>query len=373
VTMLSWRRHYPKLNLCLLIITCSAQTNWFHKAGLTKTTYLISTTATKFYASSLLVLALIRTPLLLQHRSHDPSASLPVLVWLNPDFRGTTSDSDMTRFLDLPLELRNHVYELLLCEEVEHSFRGVMVVSEIYVRKDLPQRSYHGLLRTCRQIHREFKQAIQHQVASKRLNYELDITFSHGRPYFSLTWKRFAALSPTINQLFINVDLRTREPLRDGPREAFVPHEHELTHLLEHSPTCFAKQLFDYIAIFLKTLAHLLFQGNPQFSILYTENMTLNLRTPTKVVALGGSGHNPITLSRRLRVDQTEARELHDTMRNTLQATSKNFQAFNANKCDQLFPLIQIGSLHFATEGDVWGEGNNLVLAHDDFQWLRYQ
>ncbi|KNG44827.1 hypothetical protein DDE82_001471 [Stemphylium lycopersici] len=148
----------------------------------------------------------------------------------------------MPGFLDLPLELRNHVYEALLGEELERSFRGVMVVSEHY--------------------------------------------------------------------LCINVDLRTREPLRDGPRESFVPHEHELAHLLEHSPTCFAKQLFDYIAIFLKTLANLLFQGNPRFSVLYTENMTLNLRTPTKVVALGGSGHNPITLSRRLRVDQAEAHRL---------------------------------------------------------------
>ncbi|EMD93475.1 hypothetical protein COCC4DRAFT_133447 [Bipolaris maydis ATCC 48331] len=278
----------------------------------------------------------------------------------------------MPGFLDLPLELRNHVYEMLLGEELEPCFRGVMVVSEHYVRNDLPLRCYRGLLRVCRQTYREFKQAIQHQVASKRLRYELDITFSHGRPYFSLTWIHFAALSPTINQLCINVDLRTREPLRDGPRESFVPHEHELAHLLEHSPTCFAKQLFDYIAIFLKTLANLLFQGDPHFSVLYTESMTLNLRTPTKVVALGGSGHNPIALSRRLRVDQTEARKLHDTMRDTLRATSKHFQAFNANECDRLFPLIQIGSLRFATEGEVWGEGHNLVLAHDDFQWLRY-
>ncbi|KAH8636465.1 hypothetical protein IG631_08300 [Alternaria alternata] len=278
----------------------------------------------------------------------------------------------MPGFLDLPLELRNHVYEILLGEELGRSFRGVMVVSEHYVRNDLPLRCYRGLLRVCRQIHGEFKQAIQHLVAAKRLNYEFDITFSHGRPYFSLSWVQFAALSPTFNQLLINVDLRTREPLRDGPRESFVPHEHELAHLLEHSPTCFAKQLFDYIAIFLKTLANLLFQGNPHFSVLYTERMILNLRTPTKVVALGGNGHNPITLSRRLRVDQKEARKLHNTMRNTLQTTSNNFKAFDASHCDQLFPLIQIGSLRFATEGQIWGEGHNLVLAHDDFQWLRF-
>ena len=232
----------------------------------------------------------------------------------------------MPGFLDLPLELRNHVYEILLGEELGRSFRGVMVVSEHYVRNDLPLRCYRGLLRVCRQIHGEFKQAIQHLVAAKRLNYEFDITFSHGRPYFSLSWVQFAALSPTFNQLLINVDLRTREPLRDGPRESFVPHEHELAHLLEHSPTCFAKQLFDYIAIFLKTLANLLFQGNPHFSVLYTERMKLNLRTPTKVVALGGNGHNPITLSRRLRVDQIEACKLHNTMRNTLQTTSNNFR-----------------------------------------------
>ncbi|KAG9189019.1 hypothetical protein G6011_05887 [Alternaria panax] len=278
----------------------------------------------------------------------------------------------MPGFLDLPLELRNHVYELLLSEELGRSFRGVMVVSEHYVRNDLPLRCYRGLLRVCRQTYGEFKQAVQHLVAAKRLNYEFDITFSHGRPYFSLSWVQFAALSPTINQLVINVDLRTREPLRDGPRESFVPHEHELAHLLEHSPTCFAKQLFDYIAIFLKTLANLLFQGNPHFSVLYTERMIINLRTPTKVVTLGGNGHNPITLSRRLRVDQTEARKLHNTMRNTLQITSNSFKAFDANNCDQLFPLIQIGSLRFATEGQIWGEGHNLVLAHDDFQWLRY-
>ncbi|CAA9956504.1 hypothetical protein PTMSG1_00112 [Pyrenophora teres f. maculata] len=278
----------------------------------------------------------------------------------------------MPGFLDLPLELRNHVYETLLGEELEHSFRGVMVISELYVEKDLPLRCYRGLLRTCRQIYREFKQAIQHQAASKRLDYEFDITFSHGRPFFSLTWVQFSALSPTINHLCINIDLRTREPLRDGPRESFVPRAYELTELLEHSPVCFAKQLFDYIAIFLKTLANLLHQGDSHFRVLYLESLTLNLRTITKVVALGGGGHNPITLSRRLRVGQAEAEGLHEIMRDTLETTSKKFRAFDASACDRLFPLIQIGCLQFATEGQVWGEGHNLVLAHDDFQWLRY-
>jgi hypothetical protein len=126
--------------------------------------------------------------------------------------------------------------------------------------------------------------------------------------------------------------LRTQEPLGYGPGAVLVPPEHELTQLLEHSPTCFAKQLFDYIAILLKTLADLLYQGNPQFRDLYTENMTLNLRTPTKVVLFGGSGHYSITPSRRLRVDQAEAHKLHNTMRNTLQTTSNSFQAFNASE-----------------------------------------
>ena len=278
----------------------------------------------------------------------------------------------MPRFLDLPLELRNYVYEVLLWDELKPQFRGVMVVSEQYVKCDLPLRCYRGILRVCRQIHCEFKQAIQHMVASKQLNYELDITFSHGRPYFSLTWIRFPSLSQTINHLFINVDLRTREPFRDGPNTPFIPHEHELSHLLEDSPESFAGQLFDYIAILLKTLATLLSHGDQNFSVLYTEGATLNFRTPTKVVVPVGSGHNLVDYSRRIRVDRAEARRLHDTMRNTLKATSKGFLAFNANECDRLFPLIQIGSLRFATEGEVWGEGHNLVLAHDDFQWLRY-
>lgn len=278
----------------------------------------------------------------------------------------------MTGFLDLPLELRNYVYEILLWEEMEPQFRGVMVVSETYVKNHLPLRCYRGLLAVCHQILCEFKQAIQHMVASKEMQYELTITFSHGRPYFSLTWLRFPGLSATVNHLLINVDLRTREPLQDRAQPV-IPHEHELVDLLEDSPESFAGQLFDYIAILLKTLANLLAIGDRNFSTLYTEVMTLNLRTPTKVVPESGPAvHNPIGPCRRIRVDREEARTIHDIMRSTLKATSKGFKAFNASECNKLFPLIQVGTLRFANEGEVWGEGNNLVLAQDDFQWLRY-
>lgn len=275
----------------------------------------------------------------------------------------------MTGFLDLPLELRNYVYDLLLHEELKPSFRGVMVVSEAYVKRDLPLRSYRGLLLVCHQIYQEFKTAIQHLAASKQLQYELDITFSHGRPYFSLTWKRFAALSPTINHLLFNVDLRIQEPL--GASE-HIPHNHELAHLIEDLPKSFAVQLFDYIAILLKSLFNLLLSGNSNTSILYTESMTLNLRTPTRLTLAGGSHGNPHGCSRRIPVDKQEVAKLWTTMRNTLQATSKSFQAFEAQKCEDLFPRIQIGCLRFATEGSVWGEGHNLILAERDFMWLKY-
>lgn len=275
----------------------------------------------------------------------------------------------MTGFLDLPLELRNYVYDLLLYEDLTPSFRGVMVVSEAYVRCDLPLKSYRGLLLVCRQTHEEFKTAIQHLAASKQLQYELDITFSHGRPYFSLTWKRFAALSPIINHLLINVDLRIQEPFGTNPS---IPHDHELAHLIEDLPESFAVQLFDYIAILLKSLFNLLLSGNPSTSILYTESMTLNLRTPTRLTLSGGSHHNPHGCSRRIPVEKHEVAKLWTTMRNTLQATSKEFQAFDARKCEELFPRIQIGCLRFATEDRVWGEGHNLILAERDFMWLKY-
>ncbi|KAF1363347.1 hypothetical protein EJ07DRAFT_163238 [Lizonia empirigonia] len=276
----------------------------------------------------------------------------------------------MTGFLDLPLELRNYVYDLLLHEDLTPSFRGVMVVSEAYVKRDLPLKTYRGLLLVCRQTYHELKTAVQHLAASKQLNYELDITFSHGRPYFSLTWQRFAALSPIINELLINVNLRIQEPL--GTFSTSIPHDHELAHLLEDFPESFAVQLFDYIAILLKSLFNLLLSGSPSTSILYTESMTLNLRTPTRLTLSGGSHHNPHGCSRRIPVDKQEVSKLWATMRNTLQATSKGFQAFEARKCEELFPRIQIGCLRFATEGRVWGEGHNLILAERDFMWLKY-
>jgi hypothetical protein len=277
----------------------------------------------------------------------------------------------MPGFLDLPLELRNHVYEFLLWEELDPQFRGVMVVKETYVKRDLPLRCYRGLLSVCRQIHFEFKQGIQHIVASKQLNYDLTITFSHGRPYFSLTWAQFPALSPTINHLYINVNLRTREPFSDNRTVGMVvPHEHELAHLLEDSPESFAGQLFDYIAILLKAFANLLATGDANFSVLYTECITLNLCTPTRADIPGDL--NSVHHFRRVPVDRNEAQKLHNTMQNTLKATSKGFRAFDAQNCGTLFPLIQVGSLRFATEGQVWAEGHNLVLASDDFQWLRY-
>ena len=67
----------------------------------------------------------------------------------------------MTGFLDLPLELRNYVYDLLLHERLEPSFRGVMVVSEAYIKRDLPLKTYRGLLLVCHQTYHEFKTTIQ--------------------------------------------------------------------------------------------------------------------------------------------------------------------------------------------------------------------
>jgi len=276
----------------------------------------------------------------------------------------------MTGILDLPLEIRNYVYDLLLWEELDKpQFRGVLVVKEAYVKKDLPLCCYRGLLPVCRQIHAEVKKGIQHMVASQKLVYDMTITFSHGRPYFSITWLHFPALSPTINHLSIDIDLRTREPLSNRALDPLVPHEHELAHLLEDSPESFAGQLFDYIAILFKTLAGLLSSGNPNFSVLYTECMTLNLRTPTQAVSSNAWGSSRI---QRVPLIREEVLKLHTTMQNTLKATSKGFKAFEARHCVSLVPLIQVGSLRFATEGNVWAEGHNLVLAHDDFQWLRY-
>lgn len=272
----------------------------------------------------------------------------------------------MPGFLDLPLELRNQVYDYLLRDALEPQFRAVMVVSEKYVKDQLPVRCYRGLLRVCRQIYCEFKRAIQHMAASKELVYELDITFSHGRPYFSLTWVWLPAISPTINSMIINVDLRVREPFHDGGFDESVPHDHELAHLLEDVPESFAQQLFDYIAILLKSLANLLSNGDSTFNVLLTECLTLNFRTPTKL-APAMNRQSP----RRVHVDREEARKIHDTMRNTLRANAKAFQAYDEANSRGLSPLIRIDTLRFATEGQVWGEGRHMILAHDDFQWLR--
>lgn len=274
----------------------------------------------------------------------------------------------MTGFLDLPLECRNVVYDFLLCEELEPHSRAMMVVSENYIKERLPLRNYRGLLRTCRKTYCEFKQAIHHLVASKQMNYELDITFSHGRPYFAMTWLHFPGLSATINSILVNVDLRLREPFNyEGQFQA--PHDHELVHLIEDVPESFAVQLFDYIAILLKTLANLLSCGDPQFRLLYTENLVLNFRTPTTVVR---GLEAPRAEQRRVNVDPDEADDLLDTMQATLKSNAKAFQAFAASQCDLLSPLIQIGSLEFATKGAVWAHGHNMILAQNDFQWLQY-
>ncbi|CAI6319312.1 unnamed protein product [Periconia digitata] len=275
----------------------------------------------------------------------------------------------MPGLLHLPLEIRNYVYEILLHDALEPQIRGVMVVSDTYIRDHLPMRPYRGLLRTCRQINREFKQAIRHMAASKRLDYELDITFSHGRPFFSLTWKRFPALSPLVNSVLFNIDLRVRDPFRDGFSDDSVPHDHELAHLLEDPKKSFAGSLFDYAAILFKAISNLLVSGDPAFRVLYMETLVLNFRTPTMLVP--GLAHLA-TPSRRVNVEPEEAKKLLDTMRGTLQANVKAFKGFEAAECRNLFPLIQIGRLRFATEGVVWGEGHNMILAHDDFQWLRY-
>lgn len=279
----------------------------------------------------------------------------------------------MTGFLDIPLELRNHIYDFLLREELQPHFRGVMIVSEPIVKHDLPLRCYRGLLPACRQINRELKQAIKHMVATKELQYDMTMTFSHGRPYFSLEWLRLPALSPTINHLCLNVDLRTQEPFRDHVNTtSILPSEEELRFLLRDPSGSFAVQLFAYLATLLKTLANLLSQGIPGFRVLYTESMTINLRTPTKVVIYGNRFEQIDPCHRRQLVKSEEAERMHGTMRDTLKDMSKAFKAYDASDCDKIFPLIQIGTLRFATEGEVWGEGHNLVLAHDEFHWLRY-
>ncbi|OAK96148.1 hypothetical protein IQ06DRAFT_282644 [Phaeosphaeriaceae sp. SRC1lsM3a] len=285
----------------------------------------------------------------------------------------------MPGLLDLPVEVRNYVYEYLLAEDVVPKARGVMVVTETLVKHDLPLRCYRGILPACRQLNAEVKRAIQHIVVLKQLNYDLNIVFSHGRPFFSLTWLRFPGLSPTINNINIDVDLRTQEPLASSsyplPYEtSTVPDEHELALLIEEMPNNFAIQLFLYIRTLLTSIAKLLSSGSPDFRILYTECITLNLRTPTEASGPPGHSDNPYSSCRRVPVGQEEAQELLDTMLDTLKATSAWFPAWNASECDALSPLIQIGSLRFMTEGVLCAEGYNLVLpCHvQQFHWLRY-
>lgn len=285
----------------------------------------------------------------------------------------------MPGLLDLPVELRNYVYELLLGEELVPKSCGVMAVTEAYVKYDLPLRCYRGLLPTCRQINYEVKQAIQHIVALKQLNYDLNITFSHGRPFFSLTWLRFPALSPTINNMHIDVDLRTQEPFASRPYPTpyeglVVPDEHELALLIEEMPNNFAIQLFLYIRTLLLSFAKLLSCGSPHFRVLYTECLTLNLRTPTEAIGPSAHANHNYQSSLRFPVAADEARELLDTMLDTLKAESKQFLGLEASKCDTLSPLIQVGSLRFTIEGVLRAEGYNLVLpCHvQRFHWLKY-
>jgi hypothetical protein len=280
----------------------------------------------------------------------------------------------MPTLLDIPVELRSQIYDILLSKPLTPQSRGVIAITEPYVIRDLPLLSYLGLLRTCRQLYHEFKRAIQHAAAAKTLTYAATMTFSHGRPFFSLVWNAFPALYATITCIRVNVDLRTQEPLTD-PRsqDPIVPDEHELALLIEEMPNNFAEQVFGYIAVLLKALARLLAHGDDRFRVLYTECITLNLRTPTEAVL--PAGHiNSIHHCSRVPVDREEARELHDTMQDTLKATSRWFEAFDAEDCGMLAPLIQVGVLRFETEGEVWAEGHNLVLpGHKKrFHWLLY-
>ncbi|KAF1997377.1 hypothetical protein P154DRAFT_283241 [Amniculicola lignicola CBS 123094] len=276
----------------------------------------------------------------------------------------------MSCFLDLPGEVRDQIYAYFLQEPVQPRYHGVMIISERYVKFHLPLRPYWALLRTCRQMERDLWESIRHLTAKNEMNYLLNLTFSHGWPYFGLNWVEFPALSPLVNSITVNVDLRLREPFREAHVET-IPHEHELTHLLGQEPGNIVEQLFDYLAMLLKTLARLMLNRNTGSGQLYTELITLNFRTPTVLVS-------PNSMSLVLRVQQRapvakeEAKEFDRMVRGTLKATVRKFGAFDARNCGTLFPLIQIGSLRFATEGQVWGQGNNMVLAEDDFQWLHY-
>lgn len=304
----------------------------------------------------------------------------------------------MPGLLDLPIELRNRVYEYLFCEQLEPRPRGVMVVSEDFVQKHLPFLCYRGLLRACRQLRYEVKEAIRHKSVTNQINYELDLAFSHGRPYFSLIWRKFPGLSPIINSITVNVDLHLREPFAFAGPGVTVPDDHELVHLIfEDGNENFSRHSFHYIDALLRSLVRLMSQGDPGFRLLYTEAITLNLRRPTHTVYEQlAAGAVPLGYGvgasepRRVVVDPIEAEIMDNTMRNALKESVKAFKAFPAYKVDSLNPLIQIGSLRFATEGAIWGEGHNLILRKskasssvpypptDDepkplgFQWLQY-
>ena len=114
---------------------------------------------------------------------------------------------EMPHFLDIPLEIRDHVYEILLAEPLEPRPRAVMLTNGRFITDDILLRNYRGLLSACQQTNREVKMAIQFLVTTKRLNYFINMAFSHKVPSPTLTWLHFPALSPTINHLCINIDL----------------------------------------------------------------------------------------------------------------------------------------------------------------------
>ncbi|KAF2264689.1 hypothetical protein CC78DRAFT_224691 [Lojkania enalia] len=275
----------------------------------------------------------------------------------------------MAGFLDLSLELRNQIYEYFLYEPLEPKSQGSITIYAGFVRYHLPNRPIRHLLQVNRQIYSEIKDLSGHLHAASQLVYELDTTFYHGRPYFSLEWHRFPALHPIINAININVDLRLREP-RDMI-ESRIPSEQELDQLL--GPNGFAKQLFNYISILLRTLVHLQSQADPAFRLLFAEAININLRRPTAPCIRPPSNSIERTEPERRPINIEEATRLLTTMRETLNATVKTFKAYDSRECDKLLPLIQIGALRFMTGGVVLGEGCNLVLVgKSDFRWLVY-
>ncbi|KAF2116108.1 hypothetical protein BDV96DRAFT_491960 [Lophiotrema nucula] len=283
----------------------------------------------------------------------------------------------MPGLLDIPLELRNHVYEYLLAQDFIPQPRGVICLNERYIKSYFPPQCYRGLLHVCRQTYHEFKAAIQHEADANRLHYELTVEFNHGRPYYSLTWIRFPGLSPTINSLTINVDLHLREPYGDGSE----PGNADFMKLLEQPGRAnFAERLLDsHLPVLLSTLSGLLHDGLMKERVLYVENLTINLKWPTQYAGTIGSslvnprGREYQVTSGRVRVGEKEAKELDITMRRSLSLTVADFGA-HVVVLEHRAPekLVQIGCLRLATEGDVWATGNNLDLRDDKFGWLRY-